>query len=220
MVVALCVSVFFLFFFFFYLFSCFFFNDTATTEIYTLSLHDALPIYIVELPWIPQTALLASGQVDLLITHGGMASTMEAIYFGVPMLILPMQAEQAAQAAKLTEYLRVAETLDLHELTEHRVTESITRLIHKDSEAHRNVMRLSRLISSHPTKPADKLLYWLNLTASHKQELDLYTPRKPQRQHGLQWILLDFVCIIATTLIILLFCFIYSCKLILKYVFS
>src|SRR3712207_8349764 len=26
----------------------FFFNDTATTEIYTLSLHDALPILIVE----------------------------------------------------------------------------------------------------------------------------------------------------------------------------
>src|SRR5260221_2112861 len=30
--------------FFFYLLFCFFFNDTATTEIYTLSLHDALPI--------------------------------------------------------------------------------------------------------------------------------------------------------------------------------
>src|SRR3712207_8012728 len=26
------------------LYNCFFFNDTATTEIYTLSLHDALPI--------------------------------------------------------------------------------------------------------------------------------------------------------------------------------
>src|SRR3990172_3748469 len=26
-------------------YSVFFFNDTATTEIYTLSLHDALPIY-------------------------------------------------------------------------------------------------------------------------------------------------------------------------------
>src|SRR5215211_7557746 len=32
------ISVFFLLFFFF-------FNDTATTEIYTLSLHDALPIF-------------------------------------------------------------------------------------------------------------------------------------------------------------------------------
>src|SRR3712207_8475473 len=28
--------------------SSFFFNDTATTEIYTLSLHDALPIYVVQ----------------------------------------------------------------------------------------------------------------------------------------------------------------------------
>src|SRR5438132_13650418 len=28
-----------------FFFSFFFFNDTATTEIYTLSLHDALPIY-------------------------------------------------------------------------------------------------------------------------------------------------------------------------------
>src|SRR2546430_6206407 len=29
------------------MFFFFFFNDTATTEIYTLSLHDALPIFIV-----------------------------------------------------------------------------------------------------------------------------------------------------------------------------
>src|SRR2546430_12680468 len=35
--ILLCSSVFFFFFFFF--------NDTATTEIYTLSLHDALPIF-------------------------------------------------------------------------------------------------------------------------------------------------------------------------------
>src|SRR6266498_5730012 len=28
------------------IFFCFFFNDTATTEIYTLSLHDALPIWL------------------------------------------------------------------------------------------------------------------------------------------------------------------------------
>src|SRR3712207_7980323 len=32
--------------------SFFFFNDTATTEIYTLSLHDALPIYPTTIPEI------------------------------------------------------------------------------------------------------------------------------------------------------------------------
>src|SRR5256885_7102773 len=39
-------------------FSFFFFNDTATTEIYTLSLHDALPIYVDD-------QLLALGQSPL-----------------------------------------------------------------------------------------------------------------------------------------------------------
>src|SRR2546422_10730756 len=31
-----------------FIFSFFFFNDTATTEIYTLSLHDALPISLLD----------------------------------------------------------------------------------------------------------------------------------------------------------------------------
>src|SRR5258707_12619546 len=37
----------------FLLFLFFFFNDTATTEIYTLSLHDALPICVVPEEEIP-----------------------------------------------------------------------------------------------------------------------------------------------------------------------
>src|SRR5258705_4409436 len=35
----------------FLIFVFFFFNDTATTEIYTLSLHDALPIYPSNSAW-------------------------------------------------------------------------------------------------------------------------------------------------------------------------
>ena len=31
-----------------------FFNDTATTEIYTLSLHDALPILLIDIPLLAQ----------------------------------------------------------------------------------------------------------------------------------------------------------------------
>src|SRR6476620_12559452 len=39
-----CFNTFYIFFFLVFFLSFFFFNDTATTEIYTLSLHDALPI--------------------------------------------------------------------------------------------------------------------------------------------------------------------------------
>src|SRR5258708_34930689 len=38
-------------------FPFFFFNDTATTEIYTLSLHDALPIYLDCPPVVGQPQL-------------------------------------------------------------------------------------------------------------------------------------------------------------------
>src|SRR2546430_14374560 len=38
----------------------FFFNDTATTEIYTLSLHDALPISLAGIPLKETEAVLAA----------------------------------------------------------------------------------------------------------------------------------------------------------------
>ena len=44
----------------------FFFNDTATTEIYTLSLHDALPIFVIQSPHI--VVLLLSRSTDILPT--------------------------------------------------------------------------------------------------------------------------------------------------------
>src|SRR3712207_7717802 len=43
----------------------FFFNDTATTEIYTLSLHDALPIYILGV------AVGVAVDVGPVVVHGG-----------------------------------------------------------------------------------------------------------------------------------------------------
>src|ERR1039457_7405866 len=44
----------------------FFFNDTATTEIYTLSLHDALPIYQMEVSkkWARQPHLQLDYRLD------------------------------------------------------------------------------------------------------------------------------------------------------------
>src|SRR2546426_3109021 len=56
----------------------FFFNDTATTEIYTLSLHDALPIYgagvggdAVEHRGVPLATAIAVGEGPEHGAHGG-----------------------------------------------------------------------------------------------------------------------------------------------------
>ena len=50
----------------------FFFNDTATTEIYTLSLHDALPIFLqigFYCGFYSTVAVLGSELADLLNTN-------------------------------------------------------------------------------------------------------------------------------------------------------
>src|SRR5258708_37587299 len=46
----------------------FFFNDTATTEIYTLSLHDALPICAERMPHDLSHLGFLAGQIGRLIT--------------------------------------------------------------------------------------------------------------------------------------------------------
>src|SRR2546421_9689976 len=54
----------------------FFFNDTATTEIYTLSLHDALPIYHLAEKAIRLKALpVSAGQVPGALTGRDRKST-------------------------------------------------------------------------------------------------------------------------------------------------
>src|SRR5256885_11160420 len=60
----------------------FFFNDTATTEIYTLSLHDALPIYeFLPQPgdrfWTPADWAWAGGLLNVLLP---------GLHYGVPVV--------------------------------------------------------------------------------------------------------------------------------------
>src|SRR5882762_8031189 len=57
---------FFLLLFFFVFFFFFFFNDTATTEIYTLSLHDALPIRWRSAKVTSRIALATATPIDMI----------------------------------------------------------------------------------------------------------------------------------------------------------
>src|SRR3712207_8403659 len=53
--------------------SFFFFNDTATTEIYTLSLHDALPIWCSTSPVYPTGSARAAASYSTAMASAGSA---------------------------------------------------------------------------------------------------------------------------------------------------
>src|SRR2546428_7492784 len=57
----------------------FVFNDTATTEIYTLSLHDALPIFAVQVTVVvPLEKVEPEGGVQLVVTPEQLSAAVRA----------------------------------------------------------------------------------------------------------------------------------------------
>src|SRR5271167_1772381 len=65
--------------------SCFFFffNDTATTEIYTLSLHDALPISLAGSRGAWRSSRHSDGRITRTRIHEGVLDPNEIVSLGV-----------------------------------------------------------------------------------------------------------------------------------------
>lgn len=57
--------------------------------------------------WAPQLAILKHKSIGLFLTHCGWSSVLESITSGVPMVSLPMYAEQRLNAALLTDGAKV-----------------------------------------------------------------------------------------------------------------
>src|SRR5688572_13857563 len=75
-------------------FFVFFFNDTATTEIYTLSLHDALPIYLIN-------QIIKDKPDDFMVISGDDPITLQMIAAGAEGLISVVANAYPAEYSKM-----------------------------------------------------------------------------------------------------------------------
>ncbi|HTK10315.1 MAG TPA: macrolide family glycosyltransferase [Ktedonobacteraceae bacterium] len=60
-----------------------------------------IPANFLVRPYVPQLDVLR--QTTVFVTHGGMNSTMEALYYGVPLVVIPQMVEQAMTAQRVSE---------------------------------------------------------------------------------------------------------------------
>jgi UDP:flavonoid glycosyltransferase YjiC (YdhE family) len=60
-----------------------------------------LPPTVQARPWFPQPAVLR--HATAFLTHAGMGSTMEALYYGVPLITFPQMPEQVINADRVEE---------------------------------------------------------------------------------------------------------------------
>ncbi|XP_006896880.1 PREDICTED: UDP-glucuronosyltransferase 2A3 isoform X3 [Elephantulus edwardii] len=116
--------------------------------------------------WIPQNDLLGHPKTKAFITHGGTNGLYEAIYHGVPMVGLPMFADQPDNIAHMTAK-GAAVDLNMNTMTSADLFNALKTVIN-DPYYKENAMRLSRIHHDQPVKPLDRAVFWIEFVMRHK----------------------------------------------------
>jgi UDP:flavonoid glycosyltransferase YjiC (YdhE family) len=103
--------------------------------------------------WAPQTQILAHQATGGFVSHCGWNSTLESVYFGVPIATWPLFAEQQTNAFELVRELKIGVEISLdyrvelnrgptYLLTADKIEKGIRNVLDND-EVRKNVKEMS-----------------------------------------------------------------------------
>ncbi|XP_032254072.1 UDP-glucuronosyltransferase 2A1 isoform X5 [Phoca vitulina] len=162
--------------------------------------------------WIPQNDLLGHPKTKAFITHGGTNGIYEAIYHGVPMVGLPMFADQPDNIAHMKAKGAAVE-VNINTMTSEDLLNALRTVINEPSYKE-NAMRLSKIHHDQPVKPLDRAVFWIEFVMRHKGAKHL----RPAA-HNLTWFQyhsLDVIgfllACVATAIFLVTKCCLFSCR--------
>ncbi|XP_075716866.1 UDP-glucuronosyltransferase 2A1-like isoform X2 [Rhinoderma darwinii] len=130
--------------------------------------------------WIPQNDLLGHPKTKAFITHGGTNGIYEAIYHGVPMVGIPLFADQPDNIIHM-KTKGMAVMLDINKMQSQDLLDAVNTVIHNASYKE-NAMRISQIHHDQPVKPLDRAVFWIEFVMRHKGAKHL----RPA-SHDLSW---------------------------------
>lgn len=89
-----------------------------------------IPANFIVKSYVPQMDVLTC--TKLFITHGGMNSTNEALYFGVPLVVIPLSADQPIIARQVAN-IGAGVTLQMQSLTSSELRETVEHVLNHPS---------------------------------------------------------------------------------------
>ncbi|XP_049486529.1 UDP-glucuronosyltransferase 2A1 isoform X4 [Panthera uncia] len=162
--------------------------------------------------WIPQNDLLGHPQTKAFITHGGTNGIYEAIYHGVPMVGVPMFADQPDNIAHMKAKGAAVE-VNINTMTSEDLLNALRTVINEPSYKE-NATRLSRIQHDQPVKPLDRAVFWIEFVMRHKGAKHL----RPAA-HDLTWFqyhsfdVIGFLLVcVATAIFLVTKCCLFSCQ--------
>uniref|UniRef100_A0A452H358 UDP-glucuronosyltransferase n=1 Tax=Gopherus agassizii TaxID=38772 RepID=A0A452H358_9SAUR len=116
--------------------------------------------------WIPQNDLLGHPKTKAFITHGGTNGIYEAIYHGIPMVGIPIFADQPDNIAHM-KAKGMAVELDFNTMQTQDLIDALDTVINNSSYKE-NAVRLSKIHHDQPMKPLDRAVFWIEFVMRHK----------------------------------------------------
>ncbi|KAM6401445.1 UDP-glucuronosyltransferase 2A2-like isoform 2-T2 [Pluvialis apricaria] len=157
--------------------------------------------------WIPQNDLLGHPLTKAFITHGGTNGIYEAIYHGIPMVGIPLFADQFDNIAHMRAKGAAVE-LDFSTLKMQDLVDALNTVIN-NSTYKENALRLSKIHHDQPVKPLDRAVFWIEFVMRHKGAKHL----RPAAHHltWYQYHCLDVLAFLFTCAAIAIFILVKCC---------
>ncbi|KAH8292132.1 hypothetical protein KR054_005999 [Drosophila jambulina] len=124
------------------------------------------PANVLIKKWFPQPNILAHKNVKLFITHGGLLSTTESVYFGKPVLGLPVVFDQHMNVQR-AQRIGFGLGLDLNNLKQEDLEKAINTLLTDPSYAQASAS-ISELYRDQPEPALDRAIWWTEYVLRHK----------------------------------------------------
>lgn len=118
-----------------------------------------MPKNVHILQWAPQQSILAHPNTVLFITHGGQLSITETVHFGVPVISIPVFADQFLNSVR-AEKKGYGKKVDLSYNMHEDIKVAINEILGNPKYAAK-AKELSRAYHDVPMKPKDELTYWV-----------------------------------------------------------
>ncbi|XP_072163972.1 UDP-glucuronosyltransferase 2B1-like [Diadema setosum] len=171
-----------------------------------------LPDNIMALPWLPLNDLLGHPKTRVLLYHGGNNAFYEALYHGVPLVVVPLGGDQHDVGVRVLSS-GLGTQIDMDRLSPDHIIEQLEEVLFNPAY-QATARRLSAIFRDRPMSPAETAAFWVEHVIKHGG--DHLRPRT-QSMSFFQIYMIDIMCVAISCSVLLCCgirsCFSYSCRL-------
>ena len=124
-----------------------------------ITLPENVPKNVHLLSWIPQNDIIGHPRTVLFVTHCGNGGLHEAVYHGVPMVALPVFAEQPQNAARIVQ-VGFGLSLDIDRFTASELVSAIKEVLHNASY-RAAIGKASAILRDRPMNGLETVTFWV-----------------------------------------------------------